>query len=345
MTLPANQKRIRHLMLAIDYLIRDCNPFARAFKNMGEVVAEEARKARRQQRKVEQVTMVFYKDLTMDQRRYNTSSSDEIAVVFKNKDGLPPSHVNCHAQLKIPQNGSTAVCLNYCNPQCDPMLYPLLFPRGYVGWDINMPQVLINEGDRIGQERRVTLKMFYCHRLAFRDGDFNVLLMAGKLTQQYIVCAYVKIEGNNLEFVLRHQDQLRVENYSGLSDFLAARSDSTNIKVGRMIVLPSSFIGSPRAMIQLYQDAMALITAFGKPHIFLTITCNPKWPEITDNLLPGQKPEDRPDLVTRVFHLKLRKLLDDYERKLLRKGEGLFRCYRVSKTGLAPFPYRFNYGG
>ena len=91
-------------MLAIDYLIRDCNPFARAFKNMGEVVAEEARKARRQQRKVEHVTMVFYKDLTMDQRRYNTSSSDEIAVVFKNKDGLPPSHVNCHAQLKISQN-------------------------------------------------------------------------------------------------------------------------------------------------------------------------------------------------------------------------------------------------
>ncbi|KAI5822404.1 hypothetical protein K523DRAFT_196747, partial [Schizophyllum commune Tattone D] len=34
------------------------------------------------------------------------------------------------------------------------------------------------------------------------------------------------------------------------------------------------------------------------------LTANPKWPEITRALLPGQTAYDRPDLVARVFALK-----------------------------------------
>ncbi|XP_021953009.1 uncharacterized protein LOC110849854 [Folsomia candida] len=45
------------------------------------------------------------------------------------------------------------------------------------------------------------------------------------------------------------------------------------------------------------------------------MTCNPKWPEITDNLQYGQRAEFRPDLVTRVFNLKLKELLDDISKK------------------------------
>lgn len=39
------------------------------------------------------------------------------------------------------------------------------------------------------------------------------------------------------------------------------------------------------------------------------LTANPKWPEITDNLAPGQQPNDRPDLIARVFHLKVKQLI------------------------------------
>ena len=58
-------------------------------------------------------------------------------------------------------------------------------------------------------------------------------------------------------------------------------------------------------------DAMAIVRSFGKPTLFITVTCNPKWPEIVAALLPGQKAEDRPDLVARVFHQKLQRLLKD----------------------------------
>ncbi|GJZ02049.1 hypothetical protein Tco_0520010 [Tanacetum coccineum] len=43
----------------------------------------------------------------------------------------------------------------------------------------------------------------------------------------------------------------------------------------------------------------------GKPDIFLTMTCNPNWPEIVENLYEGQTAQDRPDLVARVFNAKL----------------------------------------
>ena len=64
-------------------------------------------------------------------------------------------------------------------------------------------------------------------------------------------------------------------------------------------------------MYQLYQDAMAIVRYFGKPDLFITFTCNPKWPEITKELLPYQIAADRPDLTSRVFHIKLQELLKD----------------------------------
>ena len=54
----------------------------------------------------------------------------------------------------------------------------------------------------------------------------------------------------------------------------------------------------------------------GKPDLFITFTCNPQWPEILAALQPGQIPADRPDIVARVFKLKLEEFLDD-----IAKGE------------------------
>jgi len=49
-----------------------------------------------------------------------------------------------------------------------------------------------------------------------------------------------------------------------------------NVHPGLPVILPSSFSGSPRAMQQLYQDAMAIVAKYGKPDLFVTYTCNPK---------------------------------------------------------------------
>ena len=56
---------------------------------------------------------------------------------------------------------------------------------------------------------------------------------------------------------------------------------------------------------------MASIRVKGKPDFFLTFTCNPKWPEITGSLFEGQPTIHRPDIVARVFHMKVEALLAD----------------------------------
>ena len=57
---------------------------------------------------------------------------------------------------------------------------------------------------------------------------------------------------------------------------------------------------------------MAICRHYGNPDIFLTFTCNPKWPEIKRslNIIAGQKSEDRPDIISRIFKIKLDHLLN-----------------------------------
>jgi len=106
--------------------------------------------------------------------------------------------------------------------------------------------------------------------------------------------------------------------------------------VGRRVVLPSSYVGGPRYMQQLYQDAMAIVRAYSStPDYFITFTCNPKWPEITSELFPNQTAVDRPDLTTRVFHIKLKELLDDLlKKKVLGEVVAMIHVVEFQKRGL-----------
>lgn len=71
-------------------------------------------------------------------------------------------------------------------------------------------------------------------------------------------------------------------------------------------------------MYKHYRDALAICRLHGNPQYFLTFTCNVKWPEITRYLakMPPLKPNDRPDIIARVFQLKVESFM-----KYLRSGE------------------------
>lgn len=105
-------------------------------------------------------------------------------------------------------------------------------------------------------------------------------------------------------------------------------------QIGRKIILPRSFDGSPRDMAAKYQDAMAICKEFGKPTYFITFTANPNSNEIKESLLPGQAPSDRPDLIARVFHLKLKMLMNFLKKGFL--GEAVAYCSTIEfqKRGL-----------
>jgi hypothetical protein len=56
---------------------------------------------------------------------------------------------------------------------------------------------------------------------------------------------------------------------------------------------------------------MALVRKFGKLDLFITMTCNPNRPEILHELRLGEEANDRPDLTSRVFNMKLNALFKD----------------------------------
>ena len=209
------------------------------------------------------------------------------------------------------------------------MIYPILFPGGDEGWH---PELEKNDLSR--NRKRVSMLQFYSHRLAVRQ-TFNPIHHAGKLFQQYIVDAYVKAEQNRLAFHRHNQKALRVEMYKGLMDHVANESQKEGLKPGRLVILPSSFQGSPRAMQQNHQDAMAIVRRHGKPDLFITFTCNPRWREIGEQLQPGQTPSDRPDLIARGFKLKLDELLNDVLKKhILGRALGHVFVIEFQKCGL-----------
>lgn len=105
--------------------------------------------------------------------------------------------------------------------------------------------------------------------------------------------------------------------------------------IGRRILLPSSFTSSPRQMQQLYQDAMAIVQCCGKPDLFITFTCNPKWPEIQNELHASQCSTDRIDLVVRVFNQKQRALMNDIvKRGIFGRVVGYIYVVEFQKRGL-----------
>ncbi|XP_057381786.1 uncharacterized protein LOC130704351 [Daphnia carinata] len=387
---PANVRCDRFLMEQLDSLLRQCNPYAAMYKNMSQMAAEEDLLAEMEGRRPMEIGMIIRNDRrTQDERRYNSPTGEEIAVVFKSIDGAPPENRDIRGHLLIPRRGNRFILIDTQKPMCDPMTYPLLFPNGDNGWDQNMihtnpaisdnyqnnesncsqeddmmdceAQVLCDTPDnpvpdvvepelepedaldidpdapvvrRVGHRSRITQCEFYSSRMSIR-GYFNASLYGGPLTQQWIVDSYVKVEANRVKYLQTHQADLHVAQYNGLTDYLNTRAERENMTVGTSVILPSSFLGSPRAMKQGYQDAMAICGKFGKPTFFLTFTCNPKWPEITENIEAYQIPSNRPDIVSRVYHLKLKELIKDIqERQILGIIVARIHVIEFQKRGL-----------
>jgi hypothetical protein len=181
--------------------------------------------------------------------------------------------------------------------------------------------------------KKLTMLDFFAYRLHWRkegvhpNNKFDPLFYAKRLFQQYAVDAFSKVEENNLNYLRKPEQQkkLRAEHYETLKKFVEERANDRNLKPGTPVVLPSTFAGSTRHMAQEYKDAMAIVRKKGKNGIdyFLTMTANPDWEEVVASLPRDangtllQKAIDRPDIVARVFKLKLDEMLKDvFESKI-----------------------------
>ena len=224
-------------------------------------------------------------------RTFNTPQCNEVAALVLNSEEAQ------YRDVVLTSRNNALQRVNEVHVAYDAWQYPLLFPRGEDGY--HLEQRLIDPLTKQRTDKKMSVLQFYAFRLMLRPNDFNILLRAGKLSHQFFVDMYVKIETERLSFYRKNQKKLRAENYCHLRD--AIETDDNVRNLGQLVILPSSFTGGPRYMHEKSQDAMTYVKNFGPPELFITITCNPKWPEITNELLPLQTAVDRPDIIARVF--------------------------------------------
>lgn len=321
----ANEACRRDTVSLLTNVIARTNPYAAAFKQMEQVEREEQDRAFAENRTPSLVTMHILRG--HDQRRYNNPQQDEVAVIFSSQDGAPPHlrDVVVHPKDEPPRTISSM------SANIDPMVYPIFFPSGELGWQYEMQH---NPQNRSAKRTKLTCLQFYAHRFSLRRA-FSPIFYGGKLLQQYLVDAYIRVESGRLYFIQQQQSLFRVELYQGLMDHIQSEANLSGLAPGKIVILPSSFQGSPRAMQQNYQDAMTIVSQFGRPDLFLTYTCNPRCKDIQDALLPGQKAHDRPDVVARVFKHHLAELLIDVtKRHVLGKPVAFVYVIEFQKRGL-----------
>ena len=70
-----------------------------------------------------------------------------------------------------------------------------------------------------------------------------------------------------------------------------------------------------------------IVSKYGKPDLYITFTCNPKWEEISSAFIGNQKATDVL-IIVRVFRMKLKELLNDFcDKQVL--GKPLAHVYRI----------------
>jgi Helitron helicase-like domain at N-terminus len=86
---------------------------------------------------------------------------------------------------------------------------------------------------------------------------------------------------------------------------------------------------------QEFQDEICMVVKEGQHDIFFTLTTNPYWPETRSSLLPGQAPNNRPNIIGGVFYLKGKEIISDtIDRQIFKVAAGFSYTIVFQKRGM-----------
>ncbi|XP_029144445.1 uncharacterized protein [Arachis hypogaea] len=287
----------RQLIIDLTQMIDQHNPIAQSFRRVREFHENHSS---------QMFSLKLFSQRERDRRVYNYLSCDEVAALvvgdFDSSDtGRDVIVKSAIGQL---QRIYETHALYW------PLQYPLLFPYGEDGYQLGIPYRDIQDINVAGRRTRVSMREFICFRLQMREDEDSIIHKSRRLFQQFVVDSFSMIESQRLYEIKKKQSTIR-EVLQGIEEAMR-RGDTETSSIGTRVILPSSFTGGKRYMFNNCQDAMAICKHFGYPDLFLTLTCNPNWPEFQRYTNRDQVPiADRPDIACRVFHAKMKCLLND----------------------------------
>ena len=301
MNLPASLSKreievTKNLLKKLQQMLKDVNPFVKDLLHICEIPDDELLQGKL-------ILSCKERPIGSHERTYNIPNSlSEISVLTNSMPG----------DLVLHKRGGGLQEIYDIHPSAQPLHFILLFPFGTRGYDESLKH-------QPNQVKRVSPREFFAFHINMRCLKSDYIFRFGRLFQEYLCLAFTTMESQRLKFQKNNQNSLRADSYKNVRDLVADRvpmtdkvtSDDHNLRIGRRIILSSSYVGSPRWYNAKFQDGMAICRKYRKPDLFITFTCNPKWEEITRELRKGESVQDRPDLVARVFKLKKDQLIRD----------------------------------
>jgi hypothetical protein len=139
----------------------------------------------------------------------------------------------------------------------------------------------------------------------------NCFMLMARLAQYWLMDFYSRVLDQRMSIIGKIRTRIMMGQTRQTSDDLTKHEEQDRRPTGYIDApknesyLPSSVHGSPCHKAALAKNALILVSEFGCPHVFLTLTCNPKWPEIMSQLLDGQTAFDRPEVTAAVFKSSL----------------------------------------
>ncbi|CAH2107506.1 unnamed protein product [Euphydryas editha] len=178
--------------------------------------------------------LIVHHDL--DLRRFSDAIQTDVAVIFSTVDILDSS--------------------------LDPLAYPQLSPNGDPVSHINIAHNAPTISNSRAPRNKLTMLQYTAYRLAIREefSTHTMLHHSQKLFLLLIVDMYMRIEGSRLHFIRQNQTILRSEFYNNLTNYLESNINASN--VGRGVIKPSSFNGSPRNIYPNYLNVMSIVQHF-----------------------------------------------------------------------------------
>ncbi|KAL4141455.1 hypothetical protein QTP88_004092 [Uroleucon formosanum] len=193
---------------------------------------------------------------------YNAATTNKVALVivgqqFEKPDIIIQSHDNRLQRI-------SELYKSY-----DALQYPLMFCYGEDGYSIDISQKDTTTKFPL-TDITISAANLNSYTIMVRRELANHLFCYSPLFNQYLVDMYAKIETERLNLVRNHQNKLRADKYINLKDAVGRHDVNAN-QLGKLVVLPSSFTGSPRFMHERAQDALTVFNRKVKELIDLLI--------------------------------------------------------------------------
>ncbi|XP_058779305.1 uncharacterized protein LOC131653232 [Vicia villosa] len=288
-----NPETVRKLKLMLD----EFNTHAKTFRMAGDRLKDSH---------VPDLKLKLIADRSKDGRVYNQPTVSKVAALI-----VGDVDTGSKRHIILERQSGKLKRISEFHPSYLALQYPLLFPYGKDGFRIG---ILHRETKAKKKKNKLPIREWLTFQIQTRPTEAHTLLMSRRLFQQFLVDGFTLMESQRLNYIRKHQKKLRVSKYCNLNG-PEQEQNTQRANKGKRVVLPSTYVGSRRYMEQLYFDGMAICSHIGFPDLFITFTCNLMWPEVKRLHKMRLQTHDRPDIISRVFKIKLDELLFDLTKK------------------------------